>query len=82
MKIVTIALAFVVMFSSSVVAQDFAKGLAAHEAGDYEAALEEWEPLAEAGKASAQFNLALMYRNGRGVDQDYTKAAKLYRRGC
>ena len=69
MKIVTIALTFLVSFSSSVVAQDFAKGVAAHEAGDYGTALEEWEPLAEAGKASAQFNLALMYRNGREIRQ-------------
>ena len=40
-------------------AQDFAKGLAAYENGDYAAALREWRPLAAQGNANAQNNLAM-----------------------
>ena len=39
--------------------------------GDYKAALNELKPLAEKGDASAQFNLGLMYDNGRGVPQNF-----------
>jgi ankyrin repeat protein len=41
--------------------QDFDKGIAAHNAGDYDAALQEWRPLAEQGDAAAQSNIDLMY---------------------
>ncbi len=42
-------------------------------------ALEEWFPLANGGHANAQFNLGVMYRNGKGVLQDDFKAAKWFR---
>ena len=60
-------------------AQDFNAGLAAYDAGDYAAALQEFLPLAEQGNASAQHNLALMYRHGRGVAQDDAEAVRWYR---
>ena len=37
---------------------------------------------AEQGNAEAQFNLGLMYFNGRGVAQDYKVAAQWYRRAA
>jgi hypothetical protein len=37
---------------------------------------------AELGVASAQYNLARMYRHGRGVPQDYAGAAKWYRKAA
>ena len=60
-------------------AQDFQKGLAAYEAGDYAAAIKQWMPLAEAGDATPQFVLGLMYSNGEGVPKDYAEAMKWYR---
>ena len=48
---------------------DFDKGLIAAQNGDFATALREWTPLAEQGDASAQFNLGVMYRNGKGVPQ-------------
>ena len=42
-------LAFLMTLSSPVIAQDFQKGFAAYNAGDYATALQEWTPLAEAG---------------------------------
>ena len=37
---------------------------------------------AEAGNVGAQFNLGYMYNVGQGVPQDYTEAAKWYRRAA
>jgi TPR repeat protein len=59
-------------------AQNFDKGLAAAEAGDYATALQEWRPLAEQGYALAQYNLGVMYDNGLGVIQDYAEAVDWY----
>ena len=50
------------------------EGMVAYKRGDYATALREWRPLAEQGNALAQFNLALMYKNGYGVPQDYVRA--------
>ena len=57
---------------------DFQAGWAAYEKGDYEAALHEWTPLAERGYKEAQFNLGLIYEQGKGVAQDYKTAAQWY----
>ena len=59
-------------------AQDFEKGLAAAIKGDYAAALRVWRPLAEQCDADAQYNLGVMYENGRGVTQDYKESVRLY----
>ena len=79
MKNLTIALAFLMTFSLPVSAQDFQKGLAAAQAGDFATALQEWTPLAEAGNEVAQSNLGIMYDFGQGVPQDYKEAMKWYR---
>ena len=50
--------------------------------GDYQAAYEEWLPLAELGDAEAQFNLGVMYDEGAGIDQDLVKAASWYRKAA
>ena len=78
-KYITIILAFLMMLSSPVAAQDFDKGLAAAEAGDYATALQEWTPLAEAGDANAQFSLGFMYQYGQGVPQDYAALGHLFK---
>jgi len=59
--------------------QTFQDGLDAYIAGDYETAAEIFFPFAEEGDAGAQFNLALMYDDGRGVPQDDAEAVKWYR---
>jgi uncharacterized protein len=72
-------LAFLMTLSSPVTAQDFEKGLAAYNVGDYATALQEWTPLAEAGDDVAKYLLGIMYDNGKGVLQDYKEAVKWYR---
>lgn len=59
-------------------AQDLDAGLAAYEKHDYAAAMKEWRPLAESGNARAQFLVALLYYDGKGVPQDYAEAAKWF----
>jgi TPR repeat protein len=60
---------------------DFDAGVAAYNKGDYATAMREWRPLAEAGDASAQYNLGVMYANGEGVPEDDAEAVKWYRKG-
>ena len=63
-------------------AQDFQKGLAAANRGDYASALREWQPLATKGHANAQYKLGFMHEEGRGVPLDFIKAAKWYRKAA
>ncbi len=56
----------------------FDEGVAAYDRGDYATALREWRPLAEHGDASAQSFLGIMYVEGLGVPQDYSKAHMWY----
>ena len=58
---------------------DFYKGQEAYDRGDFETALREWLIDANQGDADAQYNLGVMYANGRGVLQDYAEAAYWYR---
>ena len=57
----------------------FEEGLAAAERGEYATALREWQPLAEAGDARAQYGLGLMYATGQGVPKSDVEAVKWYR---
>jgi TPR repeat protein len=50
--------------------------------GDYQAAFDEWLPLAELGDVEAQYNLGVMYDEGTGVEQDFSKAAEWYRKAA
>ena len=76
----TTIIAVVLAFNAgSILAQDFQKGYAAYQSGDFVTALKEWRPLAEQGNADAQNNLGFMYENGNGVLQDFAEAAKWYR---
>ena len=61
---------------------DYQAGLEAYERGDYETALQEFQPLAESGDSNAQFRLGVMYDNGEGVAQDYGEAFKWYRKAA
>lgn len=61
---------------------DVKQGVEAWQAGDYQAAVAEWRPLALAGDADAQFNLGQAYKLGRGVPADLTQAEGWYRRAA
>lgn len=57
---------------------DYEAGVAAIENGDIDAARANWEPLAEAGDARAQYQLGLLYAEGRGVGSNFEKATGLF----
>lgn len=59
-------------------AADVKAGVDAWSAGDYAAAIAEWQGPAQAGDADALFNLAQAYRLGRGVEADVNRARDLY----
>jgi hypothetical protein len=50
--------------------------------GDYATALRLLRPLAERGNRQAQYNLAVMYANGRGVPRDEAEANRWYRKAA
>jgi len=80
-SVLTFALALAMASPLTVQAQDsaaLAKGTAAYEGGDYQAAADIWAPLAEDGEPEAQRNLAQLYRLGLGVDKNDERAFELY----
>lgn len=58
---------------------DFDEGCEAFDRGDFERALEEWQPLARHGHPAAQFRLGCLYAFGQEVETDYDRALDLYR---
>ena len=72
-------LLFSLLLGTTSYAADFNKGYDAYQNGDYATALKEWKPLAEQGYAPAQYNLGVMYDDGKGVPQDDKEAVRWYR---
>ncbi len=56
-------------FEPVVHAGPFEDGLAAYQHGDHATAKRLWQPLADQGVASAQFNLGTIYSKGEGVTE-------------
>ena len=66
-----------VMLIGVAVAGPFENAGAAYNQGDYATALRLWQPLAEQGNASGQFNLGVMYERGEGVPPDYRRGGEV-----
>jgi hypothetical protein len=63
-------------------ADDYKDGLNAYGLGDYKEAFEKLRPRAEHGDAMANTCIGEMYKNGRGVAQDYAESVKWYGRAA
>jgi len=63
-------LLFCCLVSAQAIAGPYEDGIAAYDRGEYAAALSLWLPLAEHGNVSAQYNLGMLYRDGKGVPKD------------
>ena len=61
---------------------DFQRGLAAYDHGDYTAARAFWQPLADNYDLAALRNIGHLYRLGQGVARDEAKAARYYTRAA
>jgi TPR repeat protein len=70
--------AVALLLSSKSWSEDFAKGQDAYFSGDYQTAMTEWQPLADAGQMDGQFGMGLLYANGFGVDMNDDQALKWY----
>ncbi len=68
------ALALWALLACSAVHADYEAGVRAAQNGDYDTALKEFTEAAEAGLDLAQYNLAILYFSGRGVEQNYAEA--------
>lgn len=62
--------------------EDYREALAAYKGGDHALAFQRFLALAERGFASAQSNVGVLYRLGRGVKRDFAEAAKWFRRAA
>ena len=62
----------------SIAYADFDKGVVAYENKDYPTAFKEFTESANKGIAEAQFNLGLMYGNGKGVPKNAKEAVKWF----
>ena len=63
-------------------AERFAEGKRAYDRADYQVALREWVPAAEAGSRDAQFWLGELYTQGEGVEQNFETANSFYLRAA
>lgn len=60
--------------TSHVAHADYEAGVTAAQNGDFATALREFTEAAEAGLDLAQYNLAILYYTGQGVEQNYEEA--------
>lgn len=77
-----IAAALLLSLGAAPAAADVKAGVDSWQAGNYEAAVKEWRPLAEKGDADAQFNMAQAYKLGRGVPADLKIAQTWYEKAA
>ena len=71
-----------VLFCSPFIWADVEEGIVAIEKGDYMAAYKVFKSLAEEGDIEAQHNLAILYKTGKGVMKDSTKAIQWFRKAA
>jgi TPR repeat protein len=77
------AAVFAVLWLSAVpVHADVASGWQAFLDGDYATAVAELEPAAQAGDATAQYYLGVLYDHGDGVTRSYQTAAEWYEKAA
>ena len=77
-----IQLLFFIFVNSALYAADFEKTYEAYKEGNYEVALSGFLELASENHMKAQFYLGAMYREGKGIDQDYSKSLGWYQKAA
>lgn len=61
---------------------DYYKGVDASRAEDYKTAAKYYSLAAKKGHSSAQYNLGLLYEEGKGIEKNMEEASKWYRRSA
>jgi TPR repeat protein len=75
-------LAAAALATLTLAAADFSTGMDAYKKGDFATAAKEWRPLADQGNAAAQYNLGLLYLDGKGVPKGDREAANWMHRAA
>lgn len=78
----TLILAMTVILSGTAYSQTFEQSLEAYDKKDYKTAFAGFKSSAEQGNANAQFHLALMFAEGKGVPKDDQQVAFWYCRAA
>ena len=76
------AILLMLSFATPVAAGPLEDAEAAYARGDYKSYLRLTRSLADRGDAAAQYNLGIMYENGRGVRKDDAEAVRWYRKAA
>jgi hypothetical protein len=63
-------------------AADFKAGYMAYQRGDFAGAAKEWLALAKAGHTKAQYNIGILYDQGKGVVLDRAEAVRWWRKSA
>ncbi len=79
MKNIFFALLFVTTLHA---ANNYNKGVDAYKARDYKTAVKLWEPYAKDGNVDAQYSIATIFYEGKGVKKNYLKALYWYKRAA
>jgi hypothetical protein len=82
LKYILATIILVMSFAASAMAGPLEDARAAINKGGVARALRLLRPLAEKGNTEAQYWLGVFYLQGRGIAQDYTKAAEWYRKSA
>ena len=69
---------WLLLFQANLGFADIDSGLMALANGDVEKAIAEFTPAAEAGSMLAQYNLATIHAEGRGIEKDEEKGLQWY----
>lgn len=73
---------FALLTGTPALSADYQTGVEASLRRDFARAFQEWEPLAQQGDASSQFQLGWLYMEGHGVQQDLEQGVKWYMRSA
>lgn len=80
--VISVLLALVLLGAPATGAETFDEASAAYRRGDYAVAFESFRTIAEQGHARAQYNLGVMYGEGKGVPQDDVEAVRWYQQAA
>jgi len=80
--LIMMAVSVIACASPKFPADHFQLGWQAYQAGQYDAALSHWIPLADQGDTNAQLNVGLMYDVGKGVPEDPARAVRWYQQSA
>jgi len=69
-------------FLTSPLRAGFEEGWDAYQRGDFTMAMAEWKQLAQDGDARAQFNLGVLFDQGRGVMRNHVTAVHWWRKSA